>query len=185
MHERKKIRQQLRQQTFKRDGQDTLLVATDVFGKSVTLCINGLVDTGESMTQDSNGFLTVGPSSKAEEIQRKGRGGRVTHTLYRKLYRGGMPIASEPLYVMEKRVAMSLVAAKVRLGRSFPIIGVPPSLEERCVEELIDLAVITSNSASSSVSQHQLTAFGRDVLRCSVDVHLRILKTVCSQLDLR
>ena len=32
---------------------------------------------------------------------------------------------------------------------------------------------------------HQWTDFGRDVLACSVDVHLRILETVCSRFDLR
>ena len=86
---------------------------------------------------------------------------------------------------MEKRVAMSLVVARLRLKRAFPIIGVPPSLEERCVNELIELAVITSNSASSNASEHQLTEFGQDVLTCSVDVHLGILETVCSRLNLR
>ena len=134
-HERKKIRQQLRQQVFGSDGQDTLLVATDVFGKSITLYINGLVDTGLSMAVDSNGFLIVGQSSRAEEIQRMGRGGRVTQTLYKKLYPADIPNASEVPYVMEKRVAMSLVAARVRLGRAFPIIGVPSSLEKRCIRK--------------------------------------------------
>ena len=50
---------------------------------------------------------------------------------------------------------------------------------------MIELAVITSDSASSSASEYQLTDFGKDVLTCSVDVHLGILETVCSRFDLR
>ena len=122
------------------------MVATDVFGKSITLCINGLVDTALSIEVDSNGFLIAGHSSKADEIQRMGRAGRVRETLYKKLHPANMPFASEMHYVMEKRAAMSLVAARVRLGRAFPIIGVPPSLEERCVNELIDCLLYTSPS---------------------------------------
>ena len=74
-HERRKIRRELKEEIFKRDGIDIMVVATDVFGKSITLCINGLVDTGLSVFQDSNGFLTVDASLKAEQIQRKGRAG--------------------------------------------------------------------------------------------------------------
>ena len=95
-----------------------------------------------------------------------------------------MPDASKLLYVMEKRVAMSLVVARLRLKRAFPIIGVPPSWKERCIFELIERAVIASDSASSS-ALNQWTDFRRDVLTCSVDVHLPILETVCSRLDLR
>ena len=116
-HERKRIRQQLQQEIFKRGGQDTLVIGTDVFAKSINLWINGLVDTGLSMFQESNGFLTIGPSSKAEEIQRKGRGGRVTETLYKKLYLADMLAASELDYVMEKRVAKSLVVGRIRVHR--------------------------------------------------------------------
>ena len=71
------------------------------------------------------------------------------------------------------------VAARVRLGRAFPIIRVPPSLEERCVDELIELDVITSDSASSNAPEHHFTDLGGDVLTCSVDVHFGILETVC------
>ena len=48
-------------------------------------------------------------------------------TLYEKLYQANIPDASELFYVMEKRGIMSLVAARLRLERVFPIIGVPPS----------------------------------------------------------
>ena len=126
-HERTRIRQHLQRTISKHGSKGTLVVATDVFGKSITLCINGLVDTALSIEVDSNGFLIAGHSSKADEIQRMGRGGRVARTLYKKLYPADIPNASEVPYVMEKRVAMSLVVARVRLGRAFPIIGVPPS----------------------------------------------------------
>ena len=116
-HERKRIRQKLQQEIFKRGGQDTLVIGTDVFAKSINLWINGLVDTGLSIFEESNRFWTIGLSSKAEEIQRKGTGGRVTKTLYKKLYLADMLAASELDYVMEKRVANSLVAGRIRVHR--------------------------------------------------------------------
>ena len=68
-HERKRIRQKLQQEIFKRGGQDTLVIGTDVFAKSINLWINGLVDTGLSIFEESNRFWIIGPSSKAKEIQ--------------------------------------------------------------------------------------------------------------------
>ena len=120
--ERKLIREELKKEICKRAGIDILVVATDVLGKSITLSINGLVDTGLSIFPDSNGFLTVDASLKADQIQRKGRAGRVTETLYRKLVPASMSDEAEMVYVMEKQIAVSLVAATIRLGRSFPII---------------------------------------------------------------
>ena len=114
-HERRMIRRELKEEIFKRNGIDILVVATDVLGKSITLPINGLVDTGLSIFPDSNGFLTVDASSKADQIQRKGRAGRVTETLYRKLVPASMSDEAEMVYVMEKQIAVSLVAATVRL----------------------------------------------------------------------
>ena len=60
----------------------------------------------------------------------------------------------------------------------------PDWLDKTCVNDLIDLGVITRVSASSSDCEHSVTDFGRDVLTCSTDVHLGILETVCSRLDL-
>ena len=181
-HKRRKIRREPKEQIFKRGGIDIMVIATDVFGKSITLCINGLVDTGLSIFQDSNGFLTVDPSLKAEQIQRKGRAGRVTETLYRKLLPAGMSDEAEMVYVMEKQIAVSLVAATIRLGRSFPIIGIPNWLHQQCVDELIDLGVIISVSSSSSGCEHRLTDFGRDALLRSIDVPLGIFHSVLTDI---
>ena len=60
----------------------------------------------------------------------------------------------------------------------------PDWLDKTCVNDLIALGVITRVSASSSDCEHSVTDFGRDVLTCSTDVHLGILETVCSRLDL-
>ena len=109
----------------------------------------------------------------------------MTETLYRKLLPAGMSDEAEMVYVMEKQIAVSLVAATIRLGRSFPIIGIPNWLHQHCVDELIDLGVIISVSSSSSGCEHRLTDFGRDVLLRSIDVPLGILQSVCSRFDLR
>lgn len=53
----------------------------------------------------------------------------MTQTLYKKLEHFDQPEASELDYVMEKHIALTLVAARVRLGRCFPIIGVPDWLD--------------------------------------------------------
>ena len=71
-YERKNIRTELQTQYTNPSGRDNLVVVTDVFCTSITLYITGLLDTGLSISQDSNDFLQVGPSSTADEIQRKG-----------------------------------------------------------------------------------------------------------------
>ena len=75
--------------------------------------------------------------------------------------------------------ALAPIQRLVYIYGAVSIMEVPPSLKERCVDELIELDVITSDSASSNAPEHHFTDLGGDVLTCSVDVHFGILETVC------
>ena len=44
--DRQKTREELRTQEFRADCNDIIVLATNVFEKGITLCINGLIDTG-------------------------------------------------------------------------------------------------------------------------------------------
>ena len=54
----------------------TIVCATKVLESSITLDINGLVNTGMAIGKDVNGHLKLYQSSQAQNIQREGRAGR-------------------------------------------------------------------------------------------------------------
>ena len=133
---RASIRDLLEKQNFQYDRPNILVIATVVFAKSITLNINGLIDTNMVMTVDRNGFLNLHSCTAAQTIQRKGRGGRVGHeTMYMQLLRAQhiTPQDETSLYVMPKRPAISLILMQVRLRENFPIIGVPENLRKNVI----------------------------------------------------
>ena len=185
-HDRRKVRDSLKEQNFDSRQQDSVVWATDVFGKSITLYINGVVDVGLMIGLDSNMFLRLYANSIAHSIQRKGRAGRVTETLFKKLTPRDVVPCEEAVYVMQRQRALSLVLAMVRLQRSFPIIGIPENLYLSCLSELLELGIITNCSASSSSTgeQYRCTTFGEDVVSHSVDVDVGVVAAVCARFDL-
>ncbi len=128
--ERQRIRELLERQDVHYRARSNIVFATEVFARAITLCINGLIDLGLSMTQDVNMFLRLMASSEAETIQKQGRAGRVFMTLYRRLEPRNVadPDASE--YRMPKRAALACVLGMVRLKRVFPIIGVSSAKQQ-------------------------------------------------------
>ena len=63
----------------------SIVVATKVFESSITLHINGLINTGMAMGIDCNGHLKPCLCSAAQAIQREGRAGRVFDSLFKSL----------------------------------------------------------------------------------------------------
>ena len=70
--EREKIRTQLKEQHSSRKICHHIVVATEIFGRSITLHINGLIDTGLIVDLNINTFLQVRACNEAESVQRRG-----------------------------------------------------------------------------------------------------------------
>ena len=75
--DRKFIRSELKKQGCRFGMPHSLTVATKVFESSITLPINGLVNTGMAIDPDLNGHLKLFLCTLEQNIQRKGRAGRV------------------------------------------------------------------------------------------------------------
>ena len=178
------IRNHLEEQNFRIDQPSTLVLATSVFAKSITLYINGLVDTNMVVALDSNTFLNLYRCTAAQTIQRKGRAGRVHQTMYKQLRSPEKALEQDLTseYVMPKKDAMSLTLGLVRLEEEFTIIGLPDDFRDRCFKELQGLGLISDKR--SGKSSYSLTTFGQEVFEHSVDVHVGIIPAVCARFDL-
>ena len=240
--ERQRIRDTLETQNFRR-GDDNIVVATNVFEKGITLCINGLIDSNLAVSKETNGFLKVGLCTPSQNVQRKGRGGRVAFTLWKALTHKHLIVQQETPYEMRKNDAMSLIVGSILLQKHFPIIGISHTSHAMYFKELEELGIISKHanvsqadsegasrpsddacappppapssaprrpkvtlrgsvrnsipgsSASSAHTSHamffknpnacyQLTAFGQEVTRHSLDLHVGMLVAVCARFDL-
>ena len=103
-------------------------------------------------------------------------------------------------YEVARKDAMSLIVGSVLLQKHFPIIGISETNHATYLKELQELGVISdhahgsqvdsavasraSDDTSSSHACYQLTAFGKEVARHSLDLHVGILVAVCARCDL-
>ena len=144
--ERQRIRDVLRTQKFRPSEKDSIVVATNVFEKGITLWINGLIDTGLTVFLDSNGFLKVGLCTPAQTVQRKGRGGRIEETLWKALTPKHSVVQPAAPYEMPKSHAMSVIVGSVLLQKHFPIIGISQANHALYFKELEDLGIISKHT---------------------------------------
>ena len=75
--ERYNIRTLLHDQNFRASEKHNVVISTAVFEKSITLWINGVIDTSMAVEFDAHSFVQVVRCDQAKNKQRKGRGGRV------------------------------------------------------------------------------------------------------------
>ena len=179
--ERQRIRSVLDSQQCDRRYHSVLVIATSVFEASVTLDVNGVIDTGLPAERDFNDFLQPVLCNGAQSTQRRGRAGRIRWSLFKKLRPQGFADSQQQAsYRMPKSDHLSVLFAAVCLGKEFPVIGISPADAADRYSELRALAVI----AADTQGVHRLTDFGAEVRRSSLDVRLGILSAVCSRFDL-
>ena len=126
-HDRKRIRAFLACQDCDPRRPNSIIVATKVFESSITLPINGLIDTGMAMGVDRNGHLTLYLCTHAQTTQRLGRAGRVYDSLFKSLRPSHVQLPPSHEYEMPKQEALPLILAAICLKKSFPIIGISES----------------------------------------------------------
>ena len=122
----------------------SLIVATKVFESSITLPINGLVNTGMAIDPNLNGHLTLFLCTLEQNIQRESRAGRLFMSLYKTLRPSIQDVELRPSgdYEMPKYEALPLILAALRLQQSFPIIGISDTASVRYHNDLENLALI-------------------------------------------
>ena len=77
------MRERLREQNFSLQAKKNIIVfCQDTLSTSITLYVNGVIDTNESVHPDENEFLVLGACVDADTTQRKGRGGRKVLTMW-------------------------------------------------------------------------------------------------------
>ena len=158
-----------------------LVIATSVFEASVTLDVNGVIDTGLATERDFNDFLQPLLCNGAQSTRRRGIAGRIRWSLFKKLRPQGLAESQQQAsYRMPKGDQLSARFAAVCLGKEFPVIGISPADAADRYSELRALAVI----ATDIQGVRRLTDFGAEVRRSSLDVRLGILSAVCSRFDL-
>ena len=101
--ERTRIRHALEKQGFaKRDPHSLVLATGGVFDKSVTLHLNGVIDSDLAVDLDWNGFKCLRPNTPSGATQREGRGGRVEETMH---FRLGTAVAKNAAAAADMRYA--------------------------------------------------------------------------------
>ncbi len=178
--ERTRTRYHLVDQGCKPGRPHSIVVATKVFESSITLHINGVINTGMAMGIDRNGHLKVFLCSAAEATQRVGRAGRVFDSLFKSLHPSDLEQPASHGYELPKHEALPLVLGAVSLGKSFPIIGIVHSKLKEYYAHLEHLALIQQTSSG----QYALTCFGHEVRQQGFDLRSGILATICARFDL-
>ncbi len=111
--ERRRIRKGLESQRCQSGYNNVLVLATSVFESSITLYVNGVIDTGLAVAIDFNGFLRLGPCNVAQTTQRKGRAGRVTRCVWKAVQGSDPHTPSHLPYRMPKDQQLSVVFSAV------------------------------------------------------------------------
>ena len=122
--ERKRIRDHLAAQGCYRNNPHSIVVATKVFESSITLPINGLINTGMAMDLDCNGHLKLYLCTNAQTVQGEGRAGRMFDSLFKSLRPSDVDPPPSQDYEIPKNDALPLILGAVCLKKSFPIIGI-------------------------------------------------------------
>ena len=81
--QRKRIRAKLEARNCQPDSPRSVTFATKVFESSITLPINGLVNTNMAIVVDRNGHLNLCLCAPAQTVQREGRAGRMHTSRYK------------------------------------------------------------------------------------------------------
>ena len=178
--ERTRIRNHLVDQACQPGRPHSIAVATKVFESSITLHINGLINTGMAMGIDRNGHLKVFLCSAAQSTQREGRAGRVFDSLFKSLRPCDLEEPASDGYELPKHEALPLVLAAVSLRKYFPIIGIVDSKLKEYYAHLEHLALIQQTSSG----HYALTCFGHEVRQQGFDLRSGILATICARFDL-
>ena len=77
------MRKVLQEQNFQSDNPHRLILSTaGIAEDALTIYINGVLDSGRMVRIDLMGFLHVDDATKISKTQRKGRAGRVAHSLW-------------------------------------------------------------------------------------------------------
>ena len=105
------IRSEFEKQDCRFGMPHSLSVASRVFESSITLPINGLVNTGIAIDPDLNGFLKLFLFTLEQNIQREGRAGRLFMSLYKTLWPSIQDLELPPGgdYEMPKYEALPLI----------------------------------------------------------------------------
>ena len=85
-----------------------------VWDKAVTVWANAGIDIGYHQGPGGDGFLDANPSTPAQRDQRKGRFGRVTHGVFKRLE---TQEAERSIYTMPLEDQLNVVAMQARFGR--------------------------------------------------------------------
>ena len=179
-HERKRIRAVLQSQDCDPRRPDSITVGTNIFESSITLHINGLIDTGMAIGVDRNGHLTLYLCTQAQTIQRRGRAGRVYDSLYMTLRPNHVHPPPFQDYEMPKQEALPLILAAISLKKSFPIIGISQTAQIQYQEHLEALSIVRKISDGTYV----LTSLGEEVLHTPHDLRASIVSAVCGRFNL-
>ena len=126
--ERTRVRNHLLAQACRPGRPHSIVVATKVLESSITLHINGLINTGMAMGIDCNGHLHACLCSPAQATQREGRAGRVFDSLFKSLTPADVEQPAADGYQLPRHEALPLVLAAVTLGKTCPIIGIVDSV---------------------------------------------------------
>ena len=178
--ERTRIRQHLFAQNCEPRKNHSIAVATKIFESSITLYINGVIDTGMAMGVDDNGHLELFLCSASQATQRQGRAGRVFESLFKSLQPPGLDAMEECAYELPKHEAIPLVLSAVSLRMSFPIIGIVDSKLKEYYAHLKAMGLIQQDSKR----QYALTCFGHEVTQQGFDLRSSILATICARFHL-
>ena len=157
--------------------EDVIVIATLVFGLSVTLDINGFVDSNLEIVVNRNGFLCVGTSNSVTSTQRLGRAGRVRVTKCLQLNQAAT--VPDPAFCLPYAQLMEATLCQISLHLQSPLVGVDELVSRMCRADLEDLGVVRQWESS-----HVLTAFGERVCQHASDVQLGVLIETCHVLGI-
>ena len=163
-----KIMDVLRKQWCRPGDPPQLVIMPAGLGEdSLTLVINGLVNTGQALSTDENGFLQMRPESMAERTQREGRAGRVMASAIFHLC--ASPLADQMGCV---DYAAGLQCCLVRIALRMRSCGsvLPAATCTALERDLTSLGCLDSSG---------LTAMGLYVVQQSGDVRVEVLKYCC------
>ena len=183
------MREHLRQQNFKlenfkgRKEKDIVVFSQDALSSSITLFVNGVIDTNESIHIDENDFLVLGACTDDETEQRRGRGGRKVLTMWLNLKSKNFEKEIHiDVYKMPKDDALSSITLMVRLRECFELISISGDRRKNLLQELEDLAVISRSCEARDVSGYILTSFGKSVVANTMNVRYGLVEAVAERL---